>query len=83
MNIRVISDGTAGGTHIFDDDRAEDDREITQWVHAVDWTHEAGKLPACTVTFVAVALNFVGEARASTEAIVDRMGTLAANPPTS
>lgn len=75
MDIRIVSDGDQ--TRVYDLSQPEEEQDITRFVHAIEWRHDAKGPATCRVTFVAAALNYVGEARAATQAIVDDRGNLA------
>jgi len=48
--------------------------DISRFVHKVEFVHQAKKSPTATVTFLASALDFVGEARVAVEAVIAEEG---------
>ncbi len=73
MKIKVVCDGDQ--TFVYD----ENGNDISKFVNAVEWKHEHGKKPEAKVTFVAAALDWIGEARENVEAIKDNEANLAKN----
>lgn len=56
MKIRIVSDGTLGGTRVFD----ENDQPIER-VTVIDWHAEAGSFATATLQFLGVPVEVVGE----------------------
>lgn len=53
--VRIESDGTIEGTRVF-----VDDRDMSDFVEAVEWSHEAGDMPRARITFNRVEARGVG-----------------------
>ena len=68
MRLSIRCDGEA--TVVLD----EEGNDITKYVYKVEFVHQARRPPQATVTFLATALDFVGEARAATEAVIAEDG---------
>jgi|HubBroStandDraft_4_1064222.scaffolds.fasta_scaffold236913_3 hypothetical protein len=64
MRLFIRSDGE---TTIVLDEKGED---VTKFVFKVEFVHQAKKAPQATITFLATALDFIGEARVAVEAVV-------------
>lgn len=68
MKLAIRCDGES--TVVLD----ENGEDITRHVYKVEFVHQAKRSPVATVTFLATALDFVGEARLATEAVVAEEG---------
>ena len=64
MKLTIRSNGEV--TIVLD----ENGQDITQYVYRVEWEHQSRKAAQARVTFLATALDYVGEARIHVEAVV-------------
>ena len=56
MNIKIISDGTSKGTKVVNAETGED----VEYVQHIEWQLGVGELSDCTLKFIKVPIEFVG-----------------------